>query len=37
MENQGSNYLCELIRILVRNLGILEKSDTSCCGVTISQ
>ncbi|QXE19045.1 MarR family winged helix-turn-helix transcriptional regulator [Clostridium sp. 001] len=37
MENQGSSYLRELIRILVRDLGILEKSDTSCCGVTISQ
>lgn len=35
--NQGSNYLRELIRILVRNLGILEKSDVSCCGVTIAQ
>lgn len=37
MENQGSNYLRELIRILVRNLGILEKEDTNCCGITISQ
>ncbi len=37
MENQRSNYLRELIRILIRNLGILEKEDTSCCGVTISQ
>lgn len=37
MENQGSNYLRELIRILVRNLGILEKGDANCCGVTISQ
>lgn len=37
MEAQGSNYLRELIRVLVRNLGILEKEDTSCCGVTISQ
>ncbi|AKN31405.1 MarR family transcriptional regulator [Clostridium carboxidivorans P7] len=37
MESQGSSYLRELIRILVRNLGILEKEDTSCCGVTISQ
>jgi DNA-binding MarR family transcriptional regulator len=37
MENQGSNYLRELIRILIRNLGILEKEDTSCCGITISQ
>jgi DNA-binding MarR family transcriptional regulator len=37
MGNQGSNYLRELIRILVRNLGILEKGDATCCGVTISQ
>jgi len=37
MENQGSNYLRELVRVLVRNLGILEKSDANCCGVTISQ
>lgn len=37
MENQGSHYLRELLRLLVKNLGILEKSDASCCGVTISQ
>jgi DNA-binding MarR family transcriptional regulator len=37
MKNQGSNYLRELIRILVRNLGILEKGDATCCDVTISQ
>jgi len=37
MENQGSNYLRDLVRVLVRNLGILEKSDANCCGVTISQ
>ena len=37
MENKESNYLRELIRVLVRNLGILEKSDSNCCGVTISQ
>jgi DNA-binding MarR family transcriptional regulator len=37
MENKGSHYLRELIRILVRNLGILEKSDASCCGTTITQ
>lgn len=37
MDNKGSNYLRELIRILVRNLGILEKGDANCCGVTISQ
>ena len=35
--NHGSEVLRELLRILVRNLGILEKSDASCCGVTISQ
>jgi DNA-binding MarR family transcriptional regulator len=37
MDEKGSNYLRELIRVLVRNLGILEKSDAGCCGVTISQ
>ncbi|WMJ88218.1 MarR family winged helix-turn-helix transcriptional regulator [Anaerocolumna sp. MB42-C2] len=37
MSNQGSETLRELLRILVRNLGILEKSDALCCGVTISQ
>jgi DNA-binding MarR family transcriptional regulator len=37
MVGQGSETLRELIRVLVRNLGILEKSDASCCGVTITQ
>lgn len=37
MINQGSDDLRELLRILIRNLGILEKSDASCCGVTIAQ
>lgn len=37
MINQGSECLRELLRILVRNLGILEKSDSSCYGVTIAQ
>ncbi|MDD3225248.1 MAG: MarR family transcriptional regulator [Clostridium sp.] len=37
MAEKGSNYLRELIRVLVRNLGILEKSDAGCCGVTIPQ
>lgn len=37
MKYEGSDYLRELIRILVRNLGILEKSDSSCSGVTITQ
>ncbi|WP_349668799.1 MarR family transcriptional regulator [Lacrimispora sp.] len=29
--------LRELIRILVRDLGILEKSDASCCGISLAQ
>ena len=37
MIDQGSDILRELLRVLVRNLGILEKSDASCCGVTITQ
>ncbi|AGK95664.1 MarR family winged helix-turn-helix transcriptional regulator [Clostridium pasteurianum] len=37
MESQESSYLRELIRVLVRNLGILEKGDATCCSVTISQ
>ncbi|TYP53756.1 MarR family winged helix-turn-helix transcriptional regulator [Thermosediminibacter litoriperuensis] len=37
MENKGSHYLRELIRMLVRNLGVLEKSEASCCGTTLSQ
>lgn len=34
---QSSDHLRELIRILVRNLGILEKNDASCCSVTVGQ
>lgn len=37
MDKHGSDYMRELIRILVRNLGVLEKSDASCCGVSIAQ
>lgn len=37
MEKQGSNYMRELIRQLVRNLGLLEKESTSCGDVSISQ
>jgi DNA-binding MarR family transcriptional regulator len=37
MLHQGSEILRELIRILVRDLGVLEKSDASCCGVSIAQ
>lgn len=27
----------ETIRVIVRNLGILEKDESSCCGITIGQ
>lgn len=37
MEDKGSDYLRELIKVLVRNLGMLEKSEATCCGTTISQ
>lgn len=37
MIGQGSDVLRELFRVLVRNLGILQKSDASCCGVTLTQ
>jgi DNA-binding MarR family transcriptional regulator len=29
--------LRELVKTLVRNLGILEKSEASCCGITLGQ
>jgi DNA-binding MarR family transcriptional regulator len=37
MGGNESTALRELVRILVRHLGILEKSDISCCGVTLAQ
>src|SRR5690554_6773377 len=37
MINKGSDILRELLRILIRNLGILEERDASCCGATITQ
>jgi DNA-binding MarR family transcriptional regulator len=37
MDKKESHYLRELIRVLVRNLGILEKSEATCCSVTVSQ
>ncbi len=37
MNTKESHYLRELIRVLVRNLGILEKSEATCCGTTVSQ
>lgn len=37
MDYQGRNTLRELVRVFIRNLGVLEKSDASCCGVTLTQ
>jgi DNA-binding MarR family transcriptional regulator len=37
MNSNESHYLRELIRVLVRNLGILEESEATCCGTTVSQ
>jgi DNA-binding MarR family transcriptional regulator len=37
MTGHESSTLRELVRILVRHLGILEKSDLSCCGVSLAQ
>jgi DNA-binding MarR family transcriptional regulator len=33
----NSESLRELLRVLVRNLGILEKTEFSCCDITVSQ
>jgi DNA-binding MarR family transcriptional regulator len=37
MEKQSGNFLRELLGVLIRNLGMLEKSEASCCGATIAQ
>lgn len=37
MKNHLSNELRELLRVLIRDLGILEKSDASCCGISLAQ
>lgn len=37
MTDKGSDILRELLRVLIRDLGVLEKGDASCCGVTITQ
>lgn len=37
MKYMDSHYLRELVRVLVKNLGILEKSEASCCGTTVGQ
>ncbi|GIM27565.1 hypothetical protein CPJCM30710_02310 [Clostridium polyendosporum] len=37
MERQDSHLLRELIRFLVKSLGVLEKGEATCCGTTVSQ
>jgi DNA-binding MarR family transcriptional regulator len=37
MNAQDISRLRECIRLLTRRLGLLEKSESSCCGVTLSQ
>lgn len=37
MEEIGANNLRELLRVLIRNLDVLEKGESSCCGVTVAQ
>ncbi len=37
MNNVNGSDLREGIRVLVRNLGLLERSESGCCGVTLAQ
>jgi len=37
MNNVNRNDLREIVRVLVRNLGLLERSEACCCGVTLTQ
>jgi len=37
MEEVGAINLRELLRILIRNLDVLEKGESSCCGITVAQ
>jgi len=37
MNNINGSDLREIVRILVRDLGILERSKSCCCGVTLAQ
>lgn len=37
MEEDGAKNLRELLRILIRNLDVLEKGESSCCGITVAQ
>ena len=37
MDNINGSNLREIVRILVRKLGLLERSEACCCGVTLTQ
>ena len=37
MTKINEKYFRQLIKIMIRNLGMLEKSEFSCCGVTLGQ
>jgi hypothetical protein len=36
-DSEQVGKLRETVRLLVRRLGILEKSEASCCGITLAQ
>ena len=37
MDNMDGNNLREIVRMVVRNLGLLERNGACCCGVTLTQ
>jgi len=37
MNNVNGSDLREIVRVLVRSLGLLERSEACCCGVTLTQ
>ena len=37
MNNCNGNNLREIVRVLIRNLELLERSEACCCGVTLTQ
>ena len=37
MAAKDGSTLRELLRVLVRHLGLLEKSEAGCCGITLAQ
>ena len=37
INNVNGSDLREIVRVLVRNLGLLERSEACCCGVTLTQ